>query len=240
MAKNKITASFRLFSMPAVLISTLMSKIMHVLYTSAASDVTVSDIWAYVARGASELLSLLSVAFTVSITVYAHSYFGKRTAVQASLISLACLFSGKLFMYIYAVIANELSAAQLISGALSYISEVVFDCIVLILAILLSMTFAKRRAVSGKIKAYSPTKAAVCAAGAYFFLLIVDLSAMNVIPFFVKYSDPRPSELLTIASDYLYYLFSFGVTSLLILLSFLLLTKVTGKLQLKNHYEPKQ
>lgn len=242
MAKKNITASFRLFSFITVLASTLLSKILYIVYLAAVADVTVSNFWAMTARYSSQLFNLFSVACTVCITVYAHSYFGKRTTTASSLVSFACLAIGKIAMFVYNVIANEMTTAKLISGALSYLTEMLFDCLIIIIAVVLSITFAKKRDLSKKeesVLRYSPLKADVISVIIYFSLLIADLTAMNVIPFFVKYGTPTVIEIKNIVADYLYYLISMVVAILLSILINTLLTKVTGKLQLKKYYQLK-
>ena len=221
MAKNKITASFRLFSFLTVLLSAVLSKVLHIVYITAASDITVSDTLALVAKYSATLFSLFSICAAVSSTVYAHSYFGKKTALNISLISVACLFFGKVGMFVYNLLANELSSAQIISGAISYLTEVMFDCLIVSLALIISMTFAKKRDLSNKENAeakYSPLRASFLSLAAYTLLLIADLTVMNVIPFLVKYDNFSAIEIKNIVSDYLYYLFHLPVFFLLSLL----------------------
>ncbi|MBE6586876.1 MAG: hypothetical protein E7647_00510 [Ruminococcaceae bacterium] len=242
MAKNKITTSFRLFSVGAVLLSVLISKLLHITYMWAYSDVTVPAPFVYVSYYGYDLFNLMAVAFTFTAVVYAHSYFGRKTCTEIALLCFASLFVGKAVMFIYNLIENELQAAQLISGALSYTVEILFDALFVILAIIFSNIFAKKRDCSGKENSkllYSPIKAAFSTAGAYSFILIADLTVMNVIPFIVKYGTPTETELKSIFSDYLYYIFSFPFIILLILLGFFLTVKVTGKLRTKQYYQSK-
>lgn len=243
MIKNRISFRFRLFSLLGVLLSTVAAKVLRITASWAASDITVSSAFATVCRYGSELFNLIAIAFAITVTVYAHSYFGKKNCIKTSLISLACLTFGKLVMYLYNVIFNELGTAKLISGAFSYAVEILFDALIILTAIIFSYTFAKKRARHEKEnsdKVYSPQKSAFATAGFYYFLLVADLSAFNVIPFFIKYNDPTESEIATIISDYLYYIFCAVVTILLIALAFTVITKITGKLKLKIHYTKKE
>ncbi len=242
MAKNKITTTFRLVSLFAVLGATLLSKALYILYLWSASDITVPDVVTYISGTLSELLGLLGVATAISATIYAHSYFGKKTAIHTSLISLACLTSGKIAMFLYNLLANSLSAAQIISGALSYTIEILFDALVIIIAVMVSFIFAKKRVVSNnaeKDRIYSPLKAAITTSAVYSVILIIDLTVMNVIPFFIKYSDPTSAEIGKIIADYMYYLIDFIIIALFSGLIMFSLSKVTGKLRLKQYYEPK-
>lgn len=242
MAKNKITDSFRLFSSLSVLILTLVSKVLQLSYLWAASDITVPIVLVYVFRYSYMLLGIGATAAAVTTTVYAYSYFGKKTCIQTALISLGCLFSGKAVMFVYNLLANRLTAAQLISGGLSYLVEVLFDMLVLLAAIILSGIFAKKRDLSAKenaIKVYSPIKCAFISSALYYIFLIIDLSCVNVIPFFIKYSDPTASEIKSIISDYLFYIFQIPVIILLAWVCFVLLTKVTGRLKAKQYYQSK-
>ena len=242
MANNKITRAFRTFSLLIVLGATLISKALYILYLWSASDVTVPAPIMYVSGTVSELLNLFSIAAAISVTVYAHSYFGKKTAVTASVISLICLASGKIVMFVYNLLVNSLSSAQIISGALSYTIEILFDALVIIIAIVISYMFAKKRVTSKRAdsnKFYSPAKTAVTTAAIYSVILIIDLSVMNVIPFFVKYSDPTAREIGRIIADYTYYLIDFIIIGLFAVLVIFILSKITGKLRLKQYYEPK-
>lgn len=242
MAKNKITSSFKLFSILFVLGATLFSKALYILYLWSASDITVPDAVTYISGTISELLSLFSVAAAVCVTVYAHSYFGKKTTIQMSLVSLGCLALGKITLFLYNLIANSLSTAQIISGALSYIIEILFDALVLILAIVISYIFSKKRVVSKKAdsdKVFSPMIAAITTSGVYSAILMIDLTVMNVIPFFIKYSDPTAEEIGKIIADYMFYLIDFIIIGLFAVLIIFVLSRITGKLRLKQYYEPK-
>lgn len=242
MAKNKITSNFRLFSLLFVLIATLASKALQLTYLWSASDITVPLFLVYVFRYGYMLFSIAAMASAVSATVYAYSYFGKKTCITTSLISLASLFSGKAVMFIYNLLANELNAAQLISGALSYLVEVLFDVLILVTAIILSGHFTKKRDLAkkeGTIKAHSPLKCAFFSSSLYYVFLIIDLSAMNVIPFFIQYSDPTANEIKSIISDYLYYIIQIPVIILLTWVCFIALTRVTGRLKAKQYYQSK-
>ncbi len=239
MAKNKITSNFRLFSLLFVLIATLASKALQLTYLWSASDITVPLALVYVFRYSYMILGIAATAGAVSTTVYAYSYFGKKTCITTSLISLACLFSGKVTMFVYNLLANELKAAQLISGALSYLVEVLFDVLILLAAIILSGIYARKRDLAKKestVRAYSPLNCTFLSASLYYVFLIIDLSVMNVIPFFVKYSDPTASEIKSIISDYMYYALQIPVIILLSWMCFALLTKATGKLKAKQYY----
>ncbi len=243
MFKNSITARFRIFSIGSVLGATIASKLLLIAYMWAASDITVSDIFTNVFRFGYEAFEILAIAFAIAVTVYAHSYFGKKTCVSSSLFSLGCLASGKVLMYIYMMLSNELSGAQLISKAFSYTVEILFDGVLILLAILFSFTFAKKRAntrFADPEKKFSPQKSACFAAGAYYFLLIADLSLARVIPFIVKYNDPTLSEIKAIVADYLYYLIALPVNLLFIILAMFSLSKITGRLKLKQYYERKK
>lgn len=242
MANNKITASFRLFSVISVLISAVISKLLHIAFLSAAADITVSDTLAAIAKYSSVLFGMVSVTLAVSATVYAHSYFGRKTALTTSFISLACLFSGKVLMFLYNILANELSAAQIFSGALSYLTEVLLDLLIIFTSLIVSMAFAKKRELSKKENAdasYSPLRASCISLTVYTFLLVLDLTFMNVIPFLVKYDNYSAIEIKNIIGDYLFYLFHIPVFILLAYLCMLLLSKVTGRLKIKKHYQSK-
>lgn len=242
MAKNRITLSFRLTSLISVLVATELSAAFLLLYYWAASDVTVNDAFAYIFRGANELLNLFALTMAIASIVYAHAYFGKKTTVHTLLFSLASLFAGKLTIFLYNMIVNSLSAAQLLAGALTYLVDMLFFALILIVAVILSYVFAKLRIKSQKPDAdslYSPSKAAFATVGAYVFILIADLSLTNVIPFFIKYSDPTQDEIKAIISDYLYDIFTLPVAILFVLLAMLILTRATGKLKLKQYYKPK-
>ena len=242
MAKNKITSAFRLFSLLCVLLATLISKSLQLAYLWSASDITVPLVFVYVFRYGYMLFGNIAVAGAVSATVYSHSYFGKRTCISTSLISLACLFSGKVMMFVYNLLANELNAAQLISGALSYFVEVLFDVLILIVAIILSGIYAKKRDLSKKenaMKVYSPLKCAFLSSSLYYIFLIIDLTVMNVIPFFIQYSDPTANEIKSIISDYLFYIVQIPVIILLTLWCFITLIRVTGRLKAKQYYQSK-
>ena len=62
---------------------------------------------------------------------------------------------------------------------------------------------------------------------------------MNVIPFFIKYSDPTPREIGRIITDYMYYLIDFIIIALFTLLVTFAFSKITGRLRLKQYYKPK-
>ena len=124
----------------------------------------------------------------------------------------------------------------MIAGALSYIIEILFDALVIALALLFAIMFAKARAKNAHSKC-SPMGAVFAVLGVYFLILIADLTFMNVIPFLVSYNDPTASEIKTIFSDYLYYLISTPLTMLVSMHCFFLLSKVTGKLKLKEHFK---
>ncbi len=240
MAKNKITSRFRLVSMGAVLLCALLSKILLVTYRWADKDVLVPDIAASILLRGYELCNVLTISLVICFTVYAHAYFGTRTCISVSLVSLGGLFASKVFMFIYNCIANELTAAQLISGALAYVVEVLFDALLIIIAIILSYSFAKNRCLSGTPspeRAFSPEKCCIAVSGAYYFIQIADLTAMHVIPFIANYGAPTKSELMTMISDYVFYLVCFGISVLFIYLSFILIRKLTGKLVLKKYYK---
>ncbi len=242
MAKNKITASFRLFSILAVLLTTIISKGLQLAYLWAASDITVSVALVYLFRYGYMLMGIAATAGAVTTAVYAYSYFGKKTCITTSLISLGCLFLGKVIMFTYNLLANQLNPAQLISGGLSYLVEVLFDLLILIVAIILSAIFAKKRDCSDKertVRAHSPLICAFISSALYYIFLILDLSLMNVIPFFIKYSDPTVNEIKSIISDYLFYVFQIPVIILLSWVCFILLTKVTGRLKAKQYYQSK-
>ena len=98
MLKNNITARFSLFSALAVLLSTIISKVLVIAAAWASSDIMISDTVATVFRYGNELFALLAIALTVCASVYAHSYFGKKTCIRVSLISLGALFIGHTVM----------------------------------------------------------------------------------------------------------------------------------------------
>lgn len=242
MAKNKITASFRLFSLLSVLLLTVISKVLQLTYLWAASDITVQLVFVYIFRYSYMLFGIGAMAMAVTSTVYAYSYFGKKTCIQTALISLGCLFSGKAIMFVYNLLANQLTAAQLISGGLSYLVEVLFDMLVLLTAFILSGFFASRRDLSKKensARVYSPLRCSFISSALYYIFLIIDLSAMNVIPFLIQYNDPTASEIKSIISDYLYYVFQIPVIILFSWVCFMLLTRVTGRLRAKQYYQSK-
>ncbi|MBQ4066528.1 MAG: hypothetical protein IJD22_02670 [Clostridia bacterium] len=242
MSKNKITTSFTLFTVAGVLGCTIISKILTIVYLWAVSDITAPALVAPVCYYGSDLFSLCAVSVAIAATVYAFSYFGKKTAVRTALIALSGLACGKIMMYVYNVIVNTLSAPKLIPGALSYFIEILFDGLMVTVALIFSSIFAKRRDVSQKenaTAAYSPLKAALSSCGAYYAVLIVDLSIMNVIPFFIKYSDPTENEIRKIIADYLFYVFSAAIAMLFISLVLFILRKITGKLKLKQYYAKK-
>lgn len=240
MSKNKITVYFRLFSMGSVLLFSILSKVLILTYRWSVSDVMIEKIVTTILLRGYELFNIITVALVITTTVYAHAYFGKKTCMSVSLVSLGCLALGKVLMFVYNCIVNELSAAQLISGALSYTVEILFDTLLITVAIIFSYIFAKKRCnphYNNPNKAFSPEKTAISVAGAYYFIQIVDLSAMNVIPFFVMYGSPTQSELQTMISDYLFYILSFPVSVLFIFAAFFLTRKITGKLVLKKYYK---
>ena len=242
MAKNNITSSFRLFSLLSVLLLTVVSKVLQLSYLWAASDITVSIVFVYVFRYSYMLLGIGATAAAVTATVYAYSYFGKKTCIQTSLISLACLFTGKAIMFLYNLFANQLTSAQLISGGLSYLVEVLFDMLVLVAAIILSGFSAKKRDIAKKESTkslHTPLRCAFLSASLYYVFLIIDLTAVNVIPFFIQYSDPTASEIKSIVSDYLFYIIQIPVIILLAWFCFALLTRVTGRLKVKQYYQSK-
>ena len=235
MAKNKITQRFFLYSCGFVLVATALAKLCQILYMIYSSDIMMSEAVVSIFHIGYELFNLFAVASTVTVSIYAYSYFGIKTAIKSSLLSLAALTLGKVIMYVYNVLVNTLTTAQLIAGALSYITEVLFDALVIVLALIFAFSFAKLRIKKGN-DSFSPLFASFGALAVYFLILIADLTFMNVIPFFVKYGDPLDAEIRTIISDYLYYLISIPIAMLFSMLSNHLLTKVTGKLRLKSHY----
>jgi len=240
MSNNKITVSFRLFALGSVLLSTVLSKILFITYKWASANVMIGDIVEAILLRGYELMSIVNVALAITATVYAHAYFGKKTCFCTSLVSLACLAFGKVIMLVYNCIANELSSAQLISGALSYVVEILFDALLLIIAIILSYSFAKKRCTSeseDRDRVYSPVKTAIAVSGAYYFIKIADLTAVNIIPFFVKYGMPYESELMLMISDYLFYIICFPISIPIIICSFYILKKITGRLVLKKYFK---
>ncbi len=242
MAKKNITTLFRLFTPIFIFGATVISKTLYILYIWAASDITVPDAFKYIFGTVSELFGLFSVAAAISAIVYAHSYFGKKTTVQTSLISLGCLALGKVIMFVYNLLANSLSAAQIISGALSYIVEILFDALVIIIAIAVSYFFARKRITSKRSDStgfYSPSKAVITTSAVYTVILAADLTFMNVIPFFMRYSDPTAREIGRIITDYMYYLIDLILISVFAVIILQFFTKITGKLRLKEYYKQK-
>ena len=235
MAKNTITTRFTLVSVGSVLLLCILSKIFQIFYMISASDIMASDLFTMFCRIGFELLAVSATAMTVSAAVYAYSYFGIKTALKSSGLLLGALTLGKILMFVYNMIANSLTAGKLFAGAISYLVEILFDALVIALSLFFAIMFAKRRAKIEYSKC-TPMGAAFAGLGSYFLILIADLTFMNVIPFFVSYSDPTTSEIKTIISDYLYYVISAPLTMLIAILCFFVLTKITGKLKLKEHF----
>lgn len=246
MAKNKITVSFRLFSFFTVLATTVLSGIFNIMYLWANSDIMVSDIFTYTFLVLSALFSLTSVAFIIVSTVYAHSYFGIKTAIRTALVSLGCMILGKIILFGYNFIVNDLSSAQLISAALSYAIEIFSDSLYLLLFVVISIIFASLRQ-SNKNKdpltKYSPPKASLFCVCIYciinsLIIPTIDLTFKNVIPFIKTYDDITSNEIKSILLDYLYVSRFFpvylAVLIALVPLAHFIYTKITGKLVLKK------
>lgn len=240
MAKNKITSRFRLVSMGAVLLFALLGKVLFILHKATSSDVLVPGIIPTLLLRGFELCNIITVVCVITFTVYAHAYFGSRTCLSVSLVSLGGLFVAKLLMLVYNCIVNVLSTAQIISGALSYLVELLFDALLIIIGIIYSYTFAKKRCLSSQGTAertFSPENCAIAVSGAYYTIQIIDLTLMFVIPYFREYGMPSSGDLLLMISDYAFYIACFGISVLLVYLSFRLTRKVTGNLVLKKYYK---
>lgn len=248
MANNKITVSFRLFSFGTVLTATVFSSIFNILYLWANADIMVNDIFAYTFFILSALFSLLTTALIIVSSTYAHSYFGIKTTLRVSLISLACMALGKAILFVYNLIVNDLSSSQLISAALSYTVEIFSDSLYLLLFTVISIIFASlRQSSKGKDPdtKYSPIKAALFSAGIYcicnsLIIPAIDLTFKNVIPFIKMYDNITSGEIRSILLDYLYVSRFFpiylAVLIALVPLTHFTLTKITGKLVPKKRY----
>lgn len=248
MSKNKITDSFRLFSLLGVGGSAVIAKAFQIGYMLAASDVTVSDLFTYIFLIGYELFTLLALILAVCVTVYAYSYFGKKTAFFASLISAGCLALGKLIIFVYRNFINyAFYAPRLWAGVITYSFEILFDVLCIAVAFAVSAFFAKGRASRKKDDAhlrFSPVKACitsslVCIFINRFLIPVIDLSAQNVIPFLIKYDNITSDEVISILLDYLYAIRFFPVYLIaafaLCLICFAALTRVTGKLKAKDY-----
>lgn len=235
MAKNIITGRFTRFTFGSVLLLCVLSKVFQIFYMISASDIMASEAFVMLCRIGFELFGLGAVAMTVVACVYSYSYFGIKTALKVSGLLLLGLTSGKILMFVYNICVNSLTAGKLLAGAISYMIEILFDALIIAVSIIFSMIFAKARVKHQN--GWTPLAASFTSLGVYFMILIADLTFMNVIPFLVSYSDPTSSEIKTIISDYLYYLVSIPFAMLLAMLFYFLITKVTGRLKLKEHYK---
>ena len=188
------------------------------------------------------LTGYLAIAFAFSATIYAHAYFGKKTAVTTGLFSTLGLATGKILMFVYNIIFNNVTSAQIVSGALTYFIEILFDLLIIIVSLIISFTFARKRVSSVRDNAeklYSPLSTSFFTSIVYVLILIIDLSAMNVIPFLIQSESIISEDVKNIILDYAYYLAVLPVLMVSSALAMYLLKKVTGKLKLKQYYEKK-
>lgn len=241
MNTDNITKKFRLAAILPVGLSALLAKVLAVLRSLGSSDVMITGsdsafvkMLPSVCGYASVLFGVAAVAFCMTGAIYAMMYFGRKTAVRASLLSIAASAAASALYYAFNMLYNSYSLAQGIAFALTTLIDIGFVAISAFgaLAVTSVLKAAKKRAFSIGLPI-------VICSFVYFAARIADLTFSNVVPFLSSVTDITASEKLAVIGDYVYYT---GVY--LILLGALcfaasaLFVGVTGRLKFKLPRSP--
>ena len=243
---NQLKIKNRFYSV-FLIVPVLCAVLSKVLYFSAA--VTGSDIYftgaanpllqalPHICKYAYIFTSQLFVAAAVALSVYAITYFGKKTATYTVFASLGGFIVGEIFSFAYNLIRNSLSSGQLAAAVLASASQLLYTAVILIISVVIGRVFVKKSCLSPlrhRMKAYSPYKAVLIPVALRALWQVCDITFFNVIPFVREYDDIRPNEITSIISDYAYTIgVYFVLTALIALLFVLILKKITGELKPK-------
>lgn len=246
MAKFSTVKKFYLCSICSVFLFTALGKILFILYRAAASDIMIAGAASFFLRTlpfissfCAQLFSRAAFVAAVCSIVYAVSFFGKKTGGKSFLLSMLCLLSGDALLFLYNITRNVVGSASIKAWALSTLMEILFSGVILGLAFWIGCRYAVKRFHSPspkRLNQFAPLRAVLLSLGITCILHIVILSANKVIPFFIRYQNLTPKELMDIFYDYRYYIFWYlGVSFLLAPIYMKILEKATGRLRPKDY-----
>ena len=246
MEKLSRTQKFYLVSIGSILLFACLGKILFILYKTVSADIMVTESASFFLRClpsissfCAELISRGAFVLAVCSTIYAISYFGKKTGIKSVIGSITCLFAGESLLFVYNITSNVVGKASILAWLVSVLIELIFSCILLWLCYFIAYYFSLRRFHAQKHnrwKRYSPMRAVLLSLALACILHIIILSADKVIPFLIQYQNITAKEAMDIAYDYGYYIFwHLGISSLWTMPCMKLLEKATGRLQPKDY-----
>lgn len=246
MEKLSRTQKFYLISIGSVLLFACLGKILFILYKTVSADIMVTESASFFLRClpsissfCAELISRGAFVLAVCSTVYAISYFGKKTGIKSVIGSIICLFAGELLLFLYNITRNVVGKASILAWLVSVLLELLFSCILLWLSYFIAYCFSVKRFHAQKRNRwgrYTPLRAVLLSLAFACILHVVILSATKVIPFLLQYQNITAKEAMDIAYDYGHYIFwHLGISFLWSIPCMKLLEKATGRLQPKDY-----
>ena len=227
------------------LISALLSKALYIAASLTATDIYYTGAASaflraipYICKYAFIFFDQLFMACAIASVIYSFTYFGRKTAVKAVLLSLGSFAVSEAVGVVFNLIRNAFSAGRIAASLIALLSEMLFTAAILVSALIGSSVMLKHRLTSrrrNRTKLYSHYNAAIIPCAVSLLIVLIDLTFFNVVPFLTEYDNILPKEIVNIVLDYIYYIgIDFILTYALCVLTLFIFVKVTGKLKPKE------
>ncbi|MBE6714482.1 MAG: hypothetical protein E7575_04235 [Ruminococcaceae bacterium] len=246
MTKSNITLNFYIFSLCTVTAFSALSTVLRIIGRIAANNITISSSVKNTLSFLYNTCSLLAVVSVICAIIYAHSYFGKKTAKIILFASAGIILISKAAEMLSFMIQNDMLSTLIpfvIVG--SYAIEFLIYVPIILFTYGLCILFSRSRCKSNDEKHQrkrTPVIAAITAIGMFSFCFYFLIPIIDLINYIIPQLDVIvPSDMGKIAFDFLYAAKDFpsvllGCTAAGI--GYMYLARlITGRLKLKQHYE---